>query len=146
MINQTLSNSKLLTLIISLGEWMNTSAGLAFAPHVISIGAGEVNWPKLLYILMIIYAAFHCINFLLFFFAGHCCESFVIFTTKTSGSLYNVRHWNHFFSHSVQTRFNRSSLNIRGFKVVHSVNRKRKTWKDFLFNPLSVFLRDLLRL
>lgn len=25
-----------------LGEWMNSSAGLAFAPHVITIGAGEV--------------------------------------------------------------------------------------------------------
>ncbi|CAD5316173.1 unnamed protein product [Arabidopsis thaliana] len=27
--------------LANLGEWMNTSAGLAFAPHVISIGAGE---------------------------------------------------------------------------------------------------------
>lgn len=24
------------------GEWMNSSAGLAFAPHVIRVGAGEV--------------------------------------------------------------------------------------------------------
>ncbi|CAK9184605.1 unnamed protein product [Ilex paraguariensis] len=27
--------------LASLGEWMNTSAGLAFTPHVIHIGAGE---------------------------------------------------------------------------------------------------------
>ncbi|KAL1192040.1 AT-hook motif nuclear-localized protein 5 [Cardamine amara subsp. amara] len=27
--------------LANLGEWMNTSAGLAFAPHVISVGAGE---------------------------------------------------------------------------------------------------------
>lgn len=25
-----------------VGEWMNSSAGIAFAPHVISIGVGEV--------------------------------------------------------------------------------------------------------
>lgn len=25
------------------GEWMNSSAGLAFAPHVIHVGAGEVS-------------------------------------------------------------------------------------------------------
>ena len=31
-----------LHLFITLGEWMNTSAGLAFAPHVISVEAGEV--------------------------------------------------------------------------------------------------------
>lgn len=24
------------------GDWMNTSAGVAFAPHVITIGVGEV--------------------------------------------------------------------------------------------------------
>jgi hypothetical protein len=28
--------------LANLGEWMNTSAGLAFAPHVISVGSGEV--------------------------------------------------------------------------------------------------------
>lgn len=27
--------------LANLGEWMNSSAGLAFAPHVISVGAGE---------------------------------------------------------------------------------------------------------
>ncbi|XP_044477689.1 AT-hook motif nuclear-localized protein 5-like isoform X2 [Mangifera indica] len=27
--------------LATLGEWMNSSAGLAFAPHVISVGAGE---------------------------------------------------------------------------------------------------------
>uniref|UniRef100_A0A1J3J8X2 AT-hook motif nuclear-localized protein n=1 Tax=Noccaea caerulescens TaxID=107243 RepID=A0A1J3J8X2_NOCCA len=27
--------------LANLGEWMNTSAGLAFAPHVISVGVGE---------------------------------------------------------------------------------------------------------
>ncbi|KAL0643785.1 hypothetical protein Bca4012_042075 [Brassica carinata] len=27
--------------LANLGEWMNTSAGFAFAPHVISVGAGE---------------------------------------------------------------------------------------------------------
>ncbi|KAG7587784.1 PPC domain [Arabidopsis suecica] len=27
--------------LANLGEWMNTSAGLAFAPHVISVGSGE---------------------------------------------------------------------------------------------------------
>ncbi|KAJ0105979.1 hypothetical protein Patl1_17778 [Pistacia atlantica] len=27
--------------LATLGDWMNTSAGLAFAPHVISVGAGE---------------------------------------------------------------------------------------------------------
>ncbi|KFK40504.1 hypothetical protein AALP_AA2G004500 [Arabis alpina] len=27
--------------LANLGEWMNTSAGVAFAPHVISVGAGE---------------------------------------------------------------------------------------------------------
>ncbi|KDO76159.1 hypothetical protein CISIN_1g025938mg [Citrus sinensis] len=28
--------------LATLGEWMNSSAGIAFAPHVISIGVGEV--------------------------------------------------------------------------------------------------------
>ena len=31
------------SVFFTLGEWMNTSAGLAFAPHVISVEAGEVN-------------------------------------------------------------------------------------------------------
>lgn len=35
-----------LPLLITLGEWMNTSAGLAFAPHVISVEAGEVKLSK----------------------------------------------------------------------------------------------------
>lgn len=26
-----------------IGEWMNSSAGLAFAPHVVTVGIGEVN-------------------------------------------------------------------------------------------------------
>ncbi|RDX95769.1 AT-hook motif nuclear-localized protein 5, partial [Mucuna pruriens] len=29
--------------LASLGEWMNNSAGLAFSPHVITIGSGEVD-------------------------------------------------------------------------------------------------------
>ncbi|MED6187212.1 hypothetical protein PIB30_074306 [Stylosanthes scabra] len=34
--------------LANLGEWMNSSAGLAFAPHVISIGEGEDIVAKLL--------------------------------------------------------------------------------------------------
>ncbi|KAF7810273.1 AT-hook motif nuclear-localized protein 5-like [Senna tora] len=34
--------------LASLGEWMNSSAGVAFAPHVINIGAGEDIVAKLL--------------------------------------------------------------------------------------------------
>ncbi|XP_021815486.1 AT-hook motif nuclear-localized protein 5 [Prunus avium] len=34
--------------LATLGDWMNTSAGLAFAPHVITIGAGEDVAAKLL--------------------------------------------------------------------------------------------------
>ncbi|KAI9075185.1 hypothetical protein K1719_042916 [Acacia pycnantha] len=34
--------------LASLGEWMNSSAGMAFAPHVITIGAGEDIVAKLL--------------------------------------------------------------------------------------------------
>ncbi|KAM0978719.1 hypothetical protein ACFX13_014932 [Malus domestica] len=34
--------------LATLGDWMNTSAGLAFAPHVITIGAGEDIAAKLL--------------------------------------------------------------------------------------------------
>ncbi|XP_028807176.1 AT-hook motif nuclear-localized protein 5 [Neltuma alba] len=34
--------------LAALGEWMNSSAGLAFAPHVITIGAGEDIVAKLL--------------------------------------------------------------------------------------------------
>ncbi|KAK4262756.1 hypothetical protein QN277_028271 [Acacia crassicarpa] len=34
--------------LASLGEWMNSSAGMAFAPHVITIGAGEDIAAKLL--------------------------------------------------------------------------------------------------
>lgn len=31
------------------GEWMNNSAGLAFAPHVIHVGAGEVCYELLIF-------------------------------------------------------------------------------------------------
>ncbi|XP_010545804.1 PREDICTED: AT-hook motif nuclear-localized protein 5-like [Tarenaya hassleriana] len=34
--------------LANLGEWMNSSAGLAFAPHVISVGAGEDIVSKIL--------------------------------------------------------------------------------------------------
>ena len=30
--------------LLFLGEWMNTSAGFAFATHVISVEAGEVHF------------------------------------------------------------------------------------------------------
>lgn len=42
---------KLAVFIAFVGVWMNSSAGLAFAPHVISVEAGEVllNSPLILY-------------------------------------------------------------------------------------------------
>ncbi|KAM4119239.1 hypothetical protein ACJW30_03G044500 [Castanea mollissima] len=30
-------------ILADLGEWMNNSAGMAFAPHVITIGVGEIS-------------------------------------------------------------------------------------------------------
>lgn len=54
-----------ISIFVLLGEWMNSSAGMAFAPHVITIGAGEVvklflyvnafNW-------VILYRKFACSN------------------------------------------------------------------------------------
>ena len=29
-------------MFVFIGEWMNNSAGMAFSPHVITIGVGEV--------------------------------------------------------------------------------------------------------
>ena len=40
-----------------LGEWMNSSAGLAFTPHVLHVGVGEVCF---------------YLEFVLYFLSGHC--------------------------------------------------------------------------
>ena len=134
LVNRSSDLDHRVLLLVTLGEWMNTSAGFAFAPHVISVGAGEVSSQKKKNSFLSIDSVYwQSENFImiihllpLYFLAGYCFKSNVIFTAKTTSSLYNVRHWNSFFSHSTSTRYNRAFFDIWGFKIVHSINWIKK--------------------